>query len=299
MSKRDVFICHTSEDKANVAEPLAKHLEDNGVSVWLDKNEIKWGSSIIKEVSEGLQKCEFVIVILSRAFLRKNWPQRELETSLNQEASDGKVRVLPLVVGDTSDIKEILEQYPLLSDKAYLRWEQGLDHIVWELKKLILPDKSHTSSLTSRVASTSPYYMPTVKKEFTQREKDLFLKGAFGDIKAYFKGALDHLESLNPSIETDYEEDGSSKFSCKIYVNGDTSCACRIRLGETGWENSIAYSEGRRLTETGVNELLSVKVDGAELKLDSVLGIEVKNDGLSPEQAALVLWKRFVRPLEN
>ena len=37
----DVFISHASEDKDAVAVPLAAALEAAGLSVWLDKNQIR------------------------------------------------------------------------------------------------------------------------------------------------------------------------------------------------------------------------------------------------------------------
>ena len=82
---RDVFICHASEDKTTVVRPLTKALTEQGISCWLDEAEIKWGDSITKKVNEGLSISRFVIVILSQAFLSKNWPERELNAALNIE----------------------------------------------------------------------------------------------------------------------------------------------------------------------------------------------------------------------
>ena len=50
-------------------------------------------------MNEGLRISQYVIVVFSPAFLGKNWPERELNAVLNMEASIGKVKVLPLLVG--------------------------------------------------------------------------------------------------------------------------------------------------------------------------------------------------------
>jgi len=77
-NKFNVFICHASEDKDDVATPLAIKLQEVGVSVWYDKFSLKWGDSLTRSINEGLQNSLFGIVILSENFFKKNWPQTEL-----------------------------------------------------------------------------------------------------------------------------------------------------------------------------------------------------------------------------
>jgi hypothetical protein len=180
---RDVFICHASEDKEKIVGPIVEALIHADISVWYDEAEIKWGDSIIQKVNEGLRISRFVIVVLSPSFVKKNWPQRELNAALNIEASTGEVKVLPLLIGSDEERKEILERYPLLNDKKYLPWDGDLGKIVEALltrlsktKKIKTPD--YKLPLGGRSIP-----LPKIKKAFTQREKDQFLKEAFLAIK--------------------------------------------------------------------------------------------------------------------
>jgi Domain of unknown function (DUF1883)/TIR domain len=75
----DVFISHASEDKDAVARPLAEHLRDLGVSVWLDAFELRIGDSLRRKIDAGLAGSRFGVVVLSRSFFRKGWPQYELD----------------------------------------------------------------------------------------------------------------------------------------------------------------------------------------------------------------------------
>ena len=50
----DVFICHASEDKAAVVEPLAASLNQQGLRVWLDRMEIRLGDSLSGKIDHGL-----------------------------------------------------------------------------------------------------------------------------------------------------------------------------------------------------------------------------------------------------
>ncbi|MEM8719872.1 MAG: toll/interleukin-1 receptor domain-containing protein [Cyanobacteria bacterium P01_G01_bin.39] len=140
-SMRDVFICHASEDKPLVVEPLVSALQQASISYWYDKAEIKWGDSITKKVNEGLSISRYVIVVLSSAFLNKKYPQRELNSVLNVEASSGEVKVLPLIIAkDSQEEQAILQRFPLLGDKAFKTWNNSTQEIVEVLRtRLSIP----------------------------------------------------------------------------------------------------------------------------------------------------------------
>ena len=68
----DVFISHASEDKADVARPLAAHLQKLGLRVWLDEFELTLGDSLRRKIDHGLSKSKYGLVILSPAFFSKS-----------------------------------------------------------------------------------------------------------------------------------------------------------------------------------------------------------------------------------
>jgi hypothetical protein len=67
-SERYVFISHASEDKAEVARPLAQLLGEAGWNVWLDELELEVGDSLNLRLNAALARSRFGVVILSRAF---------------------------------------------------------------------------------------------------------------------------------------------------------------------------------------------------------------------------------------
>lgn len=74
-SKFDVFISHATEDKETLVRPLALALAQHGFKVWYDEFELKLGDSLSKSIDHGLVSSAYGIVILSKAFFSKNWPQ--------------------------------------------------------------------------------------------------------------------------------------------------------------------------------------------------------------------------------
>lgn len=140
IQQKDIFICHASEDKPDVVRPLYEGLESEGFNIWYDEAEIKWGDSITERVNWGLIHSKYVVVVLSESFLEKRWPNREFNSVVNTESSSGIVKVLPLVVGDDLIEKKIIEAYPLINDKRYLKWSGNQSEIVKELYK-IFPER--------------------------------------------------------------------------------------------------------------------------------------------------------------
>jgi hypothetical protein len=111
----DVFICHASEDKADLVEQLAKELAARGVKVWYDAFALKLGDSLRRKIDEGLSKSKFGLVILSPAFFKKQWPQRELDGLTEKEMRAGEKVILPIWHNVSHD--DVLEFSPPLADK--------------------------------------------------------------------------------------------------------------------------------------------------------------------------------------
>lgn len=132
----DVFICHASEDKADVAEPLFRRLDSVGIRCWYDRGEILWGDSIVGKINEGLKCSRFVIVVVSRALL-KTWPIKEMNAALSQEIDSGTTRVLPLMTGTDEEVQQMTNELPFQRDKKYIRWPGSPQEIERALRALI------------------------------------------------------------------------------------------------------------------------------------------------------------------
>jgi hypothetical protein len=118
----DVFISHATEDKDDVARPLAEELRKLGLRVWYDELELRIGDSLRRKIDEGLVRSRFGIVVLSPAFFAKNWPQYELNGLVAKEMQDRKTVILPLWHRLSKD--EVVRHSPSLADKVALSTAQ-------------------------------------------------------------------------------------------------------------------------------------------------------------------------------
>lgn len=110
----DVFISHAGEDKGAVALPLYHALTERGLKVWLDKGELRIGDSLRRKIDYGLAHSSFGVVVFSRSFFAKGWPQYELDGIVGLSVA-GKQRMLPIWHEISKD--EVEANSPSLADK--------------------------------------------------------------------------------------------------------------------------------------------------------------------------------------
>jgi hypothetical protein len=127
----DFFISYASEDRG-VAETLDKSLSARGYKVWRDRGQLTLGDSLTAKINEGLAASRFGIVIISSAFLRKNWPQAELNALQARAIVEGKKVILP--IRRDLNHEEMAKHLPLLGDKVTIAVTDNLDEVVSEIE---------------------------------------------------------------------------------------------------------------------------------------------------------------------
>ena len=81
---RDLFICHVTEDKAELVDALVDALVAAEVTVWYDKFGLVWGRSLRKLIEDGLRTSKYGLVIISPNFLEagdnpERWAPKEMD----------------------------------------------------------------------------------------------------------------------------------------------------------------------------------------------------------------------------
>lgn len=131
----DVFISHASEDKESIVRPLAEALRSHGVSVWFDEFELRIGDSLRRKIDAGIARSRFGLVVLSKHFFAKGWPQYELD-GLTTMTISGRQVMLPLWHNVSKD--EVIRHSPSLADKVALRTsDYAVDEIATEVANVI------------------------------------------------------------------------------------------------------------------------------------------------------------------
>jgi hypothetical protein len=124
--KWDVFISYASEDKEDVARPLAHYLDGQGLRVWFDEFQLEVGNSLTEAISVGLSNSDYGLVIVSPAFMRKKWTLNELGALFALE-DPSRGRILP-IWHHVSEI-EVATFNPALADRVALKTSAGFDNL--------------------------------------------------------------------------------------------------------------------------------------------------------------------------
>lgn len=148
----DAFMSHASEDKESFVRPLAHALQAKRLSVWYDEITIPVGASLRESIDRGLAECDYGIVVLSPHFFAKKWPQRELDGLVARETLTRKI-VLPIWLNVQGD--QVAMQSPTLADRKAILANQGVNHVVNELLRVIKPSLADNPAFSDTHDSVS------------------------------------------------------------------------------------------------------------------------------------------------
>lgn len=159
-ARYDLFISHASEDKAEVARPLAQALGGLGFSVWYDEEQIELGSSLRMNIEAGLAASRYGVVVLSKAFFAKAWPQQELNGLFAREVA-GEDVILPLWHGISADY--VRARAPMLADRFALDTSIGTTHLADRLSRRLRRERGR-EDLRVRAVVQAPTMPPPPAK---------------------------------------------------------------------------------------------------------------------------------------
>jgi hypothetical protein len=138
----DVFISHATEDKEDFARPLAERLRSQGLRVWFDEFTLTLGDSLRRSIDRGLARSRYGVVVISPNFLRKKWPQMELDGLVAREINEVK-SILP--VWHNISAEEVHQYLPTLADRLAVSSDKGLDFVVEEIIRAIRREEGNDS----------------------------------------------------------------------------------------------------------------------------------------------------------
>jgi hypothetical protein len=142
-----------------------------------------------------------------------------------------------------------------------------------------------------------------LKKEFTEQDRDEFLRNGFDYIARFFEGSLQAIEERNPGVKGIFDRMDSRRFSAVLYKHGKAVSECSIRLEGIGRRSDgIAFSYDALARRGSYNEMLRVETNAQALffrALGMQMGGGARDAQLSPEGAAEFLWDLLISRLQE
>ena len=135
-----LFISYAYEDN-EIALRIANDLERHSIPFWFDKYEIDAGDNIILEIEEGLDRSDFLCIILTENYVSNRSIARQERTNfLKRAISNSKLKII-LLKFDDCKTPILLEAIRYINMKDY---ENGLNGLLTTLGKVniykLIPD---------------------------------------------------------------------------------------------------------------------------------------------------------------
>jgi hypothetical protein len=108
-----IFLCHASEDKAQVREVYHRLRAIDGFEPWLDEEDLLPGQDWAREIPRALQTSDFILIFLSRrSVAKRGYVQREMKLALDawQELPEGTIHTIPVRI-DECNVPESFQRY--------------------------------------------------------------------------------------------------------------------------------------------------------------------------------------------
>lgn len=87
---QEVFLSHSAKDR-RFAERIAQVLRRHGIPVWYSGTDIVGAAQWHDEIGRALERCDWLVVVLSPHSVKSPWIKRELLYALNDARYESRI----------------------------------------------------------------------------------------------------------------------------------------------------------------------------------------------------------------
>ena len=342
MAGIEVFLSYSHADEDYLVQ-LVKHLHllrrQGLIKPWYDR-QIEAGANVHAEIESKLNSAQVFLLLVSPDFVFSDYCyEREMERALERHR-EGSATVIPAILrpcdwrtapfGDLlavpRDGQSVTEHEN--RDRAYLE----IVHAVRKAAEKTLSTSRTTSTIdpsdnTFRTLGLRPSAVPsdqqssslehsagdvysadlTIRKKFTDWQKQEFANEAFEIIAQYFERSLNQLQNEHAgAVKSTFRKIDATSFEATAYVHERERSRCGVWVGcdtTLSRNSTLGYNSGGVGNRSSFNEMLQIEDDGYRLYLKPMMafswlyGGEAKHE-LAPNEAAQHLWRIFMQPLQ-
>lgn len=161
-----VFISYSHKDKALVNQ-IVNDLQTRctNLSIWIDIV-VRPGESIINFIEEGIQRCDYFIIALSKAAVTSRWVREELHAAKVKEIENQGVFIIPILL-ERCDIP------PLLLGKKYIDFTKSYEEGIHELITFFKYEDQINAPIERRILA-SVDELHQLPKQMPERTRDYY-----------------------------------------------------------------------------------------------------------------------------
>lgn len=156
-----VFLSWAEEDQA-IMEPIRKALIREGITVWVNKTDIKTGADFQVAIHHGIERADHVVYLISPASLQSAYCQEEIGYALSLNK-----RIVPLLI-QSIDLEQIspelrsLEFVNFTDNQKPEDYQRDIDALIRSLFEEATYYEQHKRLLTKALRWRRQQYNPTL-----------------------------------------------------------------------------------------------------------------------------------------
>lgn len=322
-----IFFSYSHKDEA-LRDELEAHLSmlkhDGLISTWHDRR-INPGDGVDDSISKNLELADIILLLVSSDFIG-SWYcySNEMKRAMERHAA-GDARVIPIILRHcdwhSAPFGKLLAAPR--DGKPVVSWpdrDEAMTDVAKQLRRALTggspvsagaalrPPAAPAPALVSLQAATSAQHPAgprssnlRLKQEFTQKDRDDFLRSTFDYVCRYFENSIAALCERHPGVTGGLDRIDAHRTISKLYRHGQLIAECSVRLDSLGGSNGIAFSHQASASTGSFNEMLTVKDGDQSMHFKTMMASWGGNRDkqLSEEGVAEYLWSLFIERAQS
>lgn len=316
-----VFFSYSHKDEA-LRDQLEAHLallKNKGlIDAWHDRR-ITAGDEVDGAIFDQLETADIILLLVSSDFLASSYCYSREVTRAMERHDAGEARVIPVILRHcmwtAAPFGKLLAAPK--DGKPITSWpdrDEAFADVARQVAKAVETISSGSANEMSRLGAArvpasaidvgaSGKSMPRssnlrLKKEFTEKDRDDFLRSTFDYVCKFFEGSIAAVDERNPDVSGTFDRIDSRRMAAVLYRNGAKITQCSVRQEGLGRSNGLAFSYDASAHAGSYNEMLHVEVDEQRMYMKAMgMGWNGgdRDKHLSQEGAAEFLWDMFIK----
>jgi len=313
-----VFFSYSHKDEA-LRDQLESHLallKNQGlIDAWHDRR-IVAGDELDEAIFSKLDTADIILLLVSSDFI-SSWYcySREMMRAMERHEA-GQARIIPVIlrycIWHDAPFGKLMAAPR--DGKPITSWpdrDEALADVAREVAKAVeafgargTPARVAARTLAAPAQSADVQAAKPrssnlrLKKEFTEKDRDDFLRSTFDFICKFFEGSVEAIGERNSEVTGTFERIDSRRMAAILYRGGKKIAECSVRQEGLSRSNGIAFSYDASANHGSFNEMLNVEANEQSLYLKS-MGMGWTGGGrdkhLSQEGAAEFYWELFIK----
>lgn len=314
-----IFFSYSHKDEAlrNELEMHLSMLKHEGlIEAWHDRR-IPAGDELDEAIFRNLESADVILLLVSSDFIG-SWYCYSKEMQRAMERHDaGEARVIPVILrhcdwGNAPFGRLLAAPRDGKPVASWADRDEAMTDVARQVRQAL---KSTPSKPRARDAAVALPAVPRVplhsaggadggfrssnlrlKQEFTDKDRDDFVRSAFDFICRYFENSLDAVCDRNADVTGSYDRIDSQRMTAMLYRHGKAIAECAVRLDSLGRSGGIAFSYQASASSGSYNEMLMPEAGEQSMHFKTMMSSWGGGQGkhMSEEGAAEYLWGMFV-----